>query len=46
MILSKCAVCKSEKSKLIKHQQVSGLISDLGINTLLNEIPLLGSPLF
>ena len=45
MFLSKCAVCDSKKSKFIKEQEASGLLSSLGINTLLNKIPLLG-PLF
>ena len=39
----KCAVCeKSKKSKFIKEQECSGLLSGLGINTSLNKIPLLG----
>ena len=42
MFLSKCAVCDSKKSKFIKEQEASGLLSSLGINTLLNKIPLLG----
>ena len=39
MLLSKCAVCDSKKSKFIKEQEVSQLLSSLGI-TPLNEIPL------
>ena len=45
MLLSKCAVCDSKKSKFIKEQEVSRLLSSLGI-TPLNEIPLWGSLLF
>ena len=46
MILSKCAICGSKKSKLIKEQEVKALLSNLGIKTQLNEIPLLGDILF
>ena len=33
MLLSKCTVCDSKKSKFIKQQEASGLLSSLGINT-------------
>ena len=33
MLLSKCAVCDSKKSRFIKEQEVSGLLSSLGIKT-------------
>ena len=46
MLLSKCAVCHSKKSKFIKQQEASGLLSSLGINTPFNKIPLLGALLF
>ena len=46
MLLSKCAVCHSEKSKFIKQQEVSGLLSSLGIRTPLSKIPLAGPLLF
>ena len=36
MLLSKCAVCDSKKSKFIKEQEASGLSSSLGIKTLLS----------
>ena len=42
IILSTCAICGSKKSKFIKEQQAKGLLSNLGIRTPLNEIPLLG----
>ena len=42
MILSKCAICGSKKSKLIKKQEAKGLVSNLGIRTPLSKIPLLG----
>ena len=46
MILSKCAICGTKKSKFIKEQQAKGLVSNLGIKTLLNKIPLLGDIFF
>ena len=42
MILSKCAMCSSKKSKFIKKQEAKGLLSNLGIRTPLSKIPLLG----
>ena len=46
MILSKCAVCGSKKSKFIKKQEAKGLLSNLGIRTPLIKIPLLVDILF
>ena len=46
MLLSKFAVCDSKKSKFIKEQEASGLLSSLGIKTLLSKIPLVGPLLF
>ena len=46
MILSKCAICGSKKSKFINKQEESGLLSKLGIKTLLSKIPILGDVLF
>ena len=46
MVLSKCAICGSKKSKSIKEQQANGLLSNLDIRTPLNKIPLLGDILF
>ena len=46
MVLSKCAICGSKKSNFIKDQQAKGLLSNLGIRTPLNKIPLLGDILF
>ena len=42
MILSKCAICGSKKSRFIKNQEAKGLLSNLGITTPLNKVPLLG----
>ena len=38
---SKCSVCKNSKSRFLKKQEAKGLLSNLGINTLLSKIPLL-----
>ena len=46
MILSKCAICGSKKSKFIKHQDANGLLRKLGIKTSLNKIPILSDILF
>ena len=46
MILSKCTICASKKSKFINKQEASGLLSKLGIKTPLSKIPLLGDVLF
>ena len=46
IILSKCAICGSKKSKFIKKQEASGLLSKLGIKTPLSKIPILGDVLF
>ena len=46
MILSKCAVCGSKKSRFIKEQEAKGLLSNLGLKTPLSKIPrLLGEVL-
>ena len=43
MLLSKCAVCDSKKSKLIKQEKASGWLGILGVTKFpLNEILLLG----
>ena len=46
MILSKCAICVREKSRFIKKQEASGILSNLGLKTPLDKIPLLGDKLF
>ena len=46
MILSKCAMCGSKKSKFIKKQEAKRSLSGLGIRTPLSRIPLLGDVLF
>ena len=46
MILSKCAICGSKKSRFIKNQEAKGLLSNLGIRTPLSKVPVLGDILF
>ena len=46
MILSTCAICGSKNSKFIKEQEAKGLLSNLGLRTSLNKIPVLGDILF
>ena len=41
MIQSSCAVCGSKKSRFIKELQAMGFLSNLGIKTPLNKVPLL-----
>ena len=42
MILSKCAICGSKKSRFIKNQEAKGLLINLGIRTPLSKVPILG----
>ena len=46
MLLPKRAVCDRKKSKFIKQQEASGLLSSLRIKTSLNKIPFVGPLLF
>ena len=46
MVLSKCAICDSKKSRFIKNQEAKGLLSNLGIKTPLSKVPILGDILF
>ena len=46
MFLSNCVVCNSKKSKFLKQQEASGLLSSLGIKTFYRKIPLVGRLLF
>ena len=46
MILSKCVICGSKKSRFIKNQEAKGLLSKLGIKTPLSKVPILGDILF
>ena len=46
MILSKCAICNSKKSRFIKNQEGKGLLSKSGIKIPLSKVPILGDILF
>ena len=46
ILLSKCEVCDSKKSKFVKEQEASRLLCSLEIKTPLNKIPLLRPLLF
>ena len=46
MVLSKCAICDSKKSRFIKNQEAKGLLSNLGIRTPLSKVPILVDILF
>ena len=46
MILSKCAICGSKKSRFIKNPELKGLLSNLRVRTPLSKVSLLGNILF
>ena len=46
ILLSKCAVCDSKKSKFFKEQEASEFLSSLAIITPLSKIPLVDALLF
>ena len=48
MLLSKCAICGSKKSRFIKktRSKCSAILSSLGLKTPLSKIPLFGDILF
>ena len=46
MILLKCAICGSKKSRFTKNQEAKGLLSNLGVRTPLSKVPILGNILF
>ena len=46
MILSKCAICGSKKSRFIKNQEAKRLLSNLRIRTPLSKVSILGNILF
>ena len=46
MILSKCAICGSKRSRFIKNQEAKGLLNNLGVRTPLSKVPILGDILF
>ena len=42
ILLSKFAICGSEKSRFLKEQEAKGILSSLGLKITLSKIPLLG----
>ena len=46
MVLSKCAICGSKKSRFIKNQEAKGLSSNLGVKKPLIKVPIMGDILF
>ena len=46
MVLSKCAICASKKTRFIKNQEAKGVLSNLGIKATLSKVPILGDILF
>ena len=46
MLLSKCSMCKSKKSRFIKDQEAKGLLNNLDVRTPLSKLPILGDILF
>ena len=46
MLLSKCAICGSKKSRFIKNQEASEILRNLCLKTPLSKIPLSGDILF
>ena len=46
VLSANCTVCGSKKSRFIKKQEASGILSSLGLKTPLGKIPILGDLLF
>ena len=46
MVLSKCAICGSKKSRFIKNEEAKGLLSNLGIKKPLRKASISGDILF
>ena len=40
MVLSKCAICDSKKSRFIKNHEEKGLLRNLGARTPLSKVPI------
>ena len=45
-MLSKCAICDSKISRFMKNQEAKWLLSNLGVRTPLNKVPILNDILF
>ena len=46
MLLLKCAICSSKKSRFIKNHEAQGLLRNLDLRTPLSKVTLLGEILF
>ena len=46
IVLSKCAIYNSKKSRFLKNQEAKGLLSNLGVRAPLSKVPILGDILF
>ena len=46
IILSKCTISGSRKSRFVKNQEAKGLLSNLDFRTLLRKAPISGDVLF
>ena len=46
MVLSKCVICDSKNSRLVKNQEAKGLLSNLVVKAPLSKVPILGDILF
>ena len=46
IMISKCSICGSKKSKFSNKQEAKGLLSKVGIKTPFNKLPILGDILF
>ena len=46
MILSKCEICGSKKSRFFKNQEAKALLINLGLRTPFSKVPILSDILF
>ena len=46
IILSKCAICGAKKSRYLRQQEASGILSSLDLKTPLSKIPFYSDVLF
>ena len=46
MVLSKCDICDSKKSRFVKNQEAKELLSNLGVRRPLSKVSILGDILF
>ena len=46
ILLSVCLLCNSKQPRFIREQEASGILSELGIRSVLSKVPLLGDTLF